>query len=63
MKHTFEAMAYQEGEKYPDGSGTTNVWTDGLLVGTMDLFSDNRTGVKLKAGKKYKVTVELEEIK
>ena len=65
MKTTwqFESEAVQQGEKFKDGSGETAVWTDGLSVGTMDHHEDNLTAIKLKAGKKYRVTVEVEEIK
>lgn len=61
LKHTFEAEAMQQ-SKHKDGSGETAVWTDGLLVGSMDARVDNLTPIKLKAGKKYRVTVAVEEI-
>lgn len=60
--HTFISEAMQQGKKHKDGSGETAIWTDGLLVGTMDHRNDNLTNVKLVAGKKYKVTVTIEEI-
>ena len=59
---TFTAKAAQQGKKYPDGSGETGLWTDGLMVSTCDHREDNLTPVKLKAGKEYKVTVTVEEL-
>ena len=61
-KHTFTSEALQQ-KKYDDGSGETAIWTDGLIVSTMDHRQDNLTNIKLVRGKKYRVTVEIEELK
>jgi hypothetical protein len=62
MEHTFESVAQQQGKKYEDGSGETAVWTDGLLVGCLDSRQDNLTPIKFVAGKKYRVTVKINEV-
>jgi hypothetical protein len=62
MEHVFESEAIQQGKKNEDSSGETAVWTDGLLVGSLDSIQDNITPIKLVAGKKYRVTVKVEEI-
>ena len=58
LVHTFEAEAVQQ-KKASDGSGETAIWTDGLLVGVMDSPADNLTPIRLKAGKRYRVTVSI----
>lgn len=59
---SFIATAKQIGKKYPDGSGETGLWTDGLCVSIMDHRQDNLSGIKFKAGDEYKVTVILEKV-
>ena len=60
--HTFTSIAVQNGVVHKDGSGETQIWTDGLLVATMDHRGDNITGLHLHYGKKYEVTVTIEEV-
>ena len=60
-KCEFESEARQQ-EKHDDGSGVTAIWTDGLMISTCDHREDNLTNIKLKSGKRYKVTIKLEEL-
>ena len=60
-KWEFESGAIQT-EKHSDGSGETSIWTDGLIVSTCDHRQDNLTAIRLKAGKKYRVSVEIIEL-
>lgn len=61
MKNTFTSTAFQR-EKHSDGSGETAIWTNGLMVSTLDSRQDNLTSVLLQDGKEYKVTVIVEEM-
>lgn len=60
-EYTFTSEAMKQ-KKHGDGSGETAIWTDGLSVTSCDSRQDNFTPVMLVAGKKYRVTVKIEEV-